>query len=88
VVDRPPSPGGVLIAWLTVVGTVVAMVLLGRSNEPLSIKVAVVGLAALGVCLILVFHLGRWRERASLLAKVRALERRLARAEQEVGGGS
>jgi hypothetical protein len=77
--DDHPRPGGVILAWLTVVGTLVALVLLARSQEPLSIKLVIVGLAVLGICLIVVFHLGRWRERARLSSRIHALERRLER---------
>lgn len=69
------------MAWFTIVGTVVALVLLARSSEPLSVKLVVGGCAALGACLIAAFYLGRWRERAVLMRQMRVLERRLERLE-------
>lgn len=79
--ERPPLPGGLLVAWLTIVGTVVALVLLARSHEPLAVKLLAVGLAALGICLIIVFYLGGWRERVRLTRRIRTLERQLERGE-------
>jgi energy-converting hydrogenase Eha subunit E len=75
VTERPPVPGGPVIAWLTIIGTVVALVLLARSDEPLLVKLLFVGLTALGICLIVVFYLGSWRERLRLMRQIKALER-------------
>jgi hypothetical protein len=77
--ERPPPPGAALIAWLTIVGTAVGLVLLARSNEPLAVKLLAVGVAAEGLCLILVFYLGGWRERLRLMRRIKALERELER---------
>lgn len=68
-------PGGPLLGWLTIVGTLVALVLLARSEEPLTLKLVAVGLAAFGVCLIVVYYLGRWHERLQLARRIKMLER-------------
>jgi len=81
VTDGASHPGTILMAWLTIVGTVVALVLLARSSEPLAVKLLAVGCAGQGVCLIAVFYLGRWRERAILMRRIHTLERRLQRIE-------
>lgn len=81
--DRP-SAGGAALAWLTIVGTAIALVLLVRSEEPLAVKLLAVGLAIVGLCLIAVFHLGGWLERTRLNRRIKALERKLER-ETEAG---
>jgi hypothetical protein len=73
--ERPPLPGAALVAWMTIVGTAVGLVLLTRSNEPLAVKLLTIGVAAEGLCLILVYYLGGWRERSRLMRKIKALER-------------
>ncbi|HEX7278902.1 MAG TPA: hypothetical protein VF255_04670 [Solirubrobacterales bacterium] len=82
--DEQRSAGGVALAWLTIVGTGVALVLLVRSEEPLTVKLLAVGVATIGLCLIAVFYLGSWLERTRLNRRIKALERKL---ERENGSG-
>jgi hypothetical protein len=70
------------VAWLTIVGTAIALVLLARSSEPLAIKLGVFGVTAAGIFFIATFHLGCWRERSRLTPHIHSLERRLQVAEQ------
>lgn len=80
-----PLPGAALVGWLTIVGTMIALVLLVRSDEPVAVKILGVGLAVAGICVILVYYLGKWRERKRLAQQIRTLERE--RDRHRSGGG-